>query len=216
MIGRNIFRARSSRKVFCIGLNKTGTTTLEQVFRDFGYKVDKQSKAHQLMYQYEERNFSAIIDHCRNSEFFQDSPFSMKYTYMFLQDAFPESKFILTLRDDAEEWYSSLVRFHTKKFSQNKLRPPTSEELKLARRPGGRTVYDNLKMRFNTPDEDIYKKEILLNYYNSHLDEVDDFFRPIQDRLLKLNIKDHGSYLKLCDYLGEKPLYEDFPWLNKT
>lgn len=202
-------------KFFCIGLNKTGTTSVEKALKDFGFIVDDQNEAHRLMYNYEKRDFKSIINYCKRSEAFQDSPFSMKYTFLFLHQAYPNAKFILTVRDSPEEWYYSLVNFHTKLFGINGA-APTKADLKKAQRPYGRTVYSNFKMRFNTPDNDLYNKYILIKYYKDHYDDVVDYFRLSINKLLVLNLKEKGAYQKLCQFVDKSPLYEKFPWENKT
>jgi hypothetical protein len=202
-------------KFFVIGLNKTGTTSMAKAFRDFKYKVDDQNQAHKLMYFYERRNFKSIVKYCKRSEVFQDTPFSLKYTYYFLHQAFPNAKFILTIRDSPEEWYSSLLNFHKEKYSSS-VNAPSKEDLEKAKRPHGRSVYDNIKMRFNTPDNDLYNKEIMIKYYVDHNKDVIDYFRPIAKNFLILNVKEPQAYQQLCAFIGKKPLYKEFPWENKT
>ena len=209
------FEFNRDRKFFCIGLNKTGTTSLESAFKDLGFLVDDQNKAHRLMYNYEKREFSEIVKYCKVSEVFQDAPFSMKYTYMFLEQAYPKAKFILSIRDSAEQWYESLIRFHSKLFGLNG-RIPTKEDLENAQRPHGRNPYMNLKMRFGTPDDDIYHRETLINYYDSHNTDVVNYFRVLKEKLLVINLKETTSYQRFCSFVGAKPIGDSFPWVNKS
>ena len=109
---RNQFGRRKCAKVFCIGRNKTGTTSLERALSDLGYVVGHQPTAELLIHDYAQRNFKPIVEYCRTAEAFQDVPFSLPYTYQILDYAFPGSKFILTVRDNENEWYQSLIRFH--------------------------------------------------------------------------------------------------------
>ena len=94
-------------KVFCIGLNKTGTTSLKKESGLQGYTVGNQRQAELLFDDWVKRDFKRIIRYCHTAEFFQDAPFSYPYTFIALDQAFPGSKFILTLRDNADEWYYS-------------------------------------------------------------------------------------------------------------
>ena len=115
-------RLRKSQKIFCIGCNKTGTTSLERELIELGYILGDQRQA-ELLYDahYFKKNFGPIIEYCRTAEAFQDAPFSCPETYKYLDKAFPNSKFILSVRDDPEQWYRSLTEFHAKSFNEGKL-----------------------------------------------------------------------------------------------
>lgn len=206
---------RHKPKLFCIGLNKTGTTSLEKACKNLGFCVDDQNEAHKLMYNYEKREFGKIVDHCKNAEVFQDSPFSMKFTYLFLEQAYPDAKFILTVRDSPEQWYESFVRFQTKLFGTNG-NIPTKDDLLKAKRPHGRSVYDNIRMRFGTSDENLFDKEILTAYYTTHNNEVMDYFRLLPEKLLILNLSSEDAYPKFCSFIGVTHTGGEFPWLNKS
>ena len=60
-----------------------------------------------------EVNFAPIIAFARTAQLFQDIPFALPFTFQALDQPFPGSKFILSVRRDAEEWYGSLTRFAT-------------------------------------------------------------------------------------------------------
>lgn len=134
---------------------------------------------------------------------------------MFLEQAYPNARFILSVRNSPEQWYDSLVRSHSKKFGLDG-RIPTKEDLEKAKRPHGRTPYMNLKMRFGTPDDNIYDKDVLIKYYNSHCDDVMDYFRLFPDKLLVLNLSDQGAYKVFCNFIGAQSELDTFPWLNKS
>jgi hypothetical protein len=98
---QNHRKAAGKVKVFCIGRNKTGTTSLKRAFEDLGYPVGDQRKAEILTGKhYFDGNFQPIIDYCKTAQVFQDVPFSYPETYKYLDKAYPGGKFILTLRDD--------------------------------------------------------------------------------------------------------------------
>ena len=99
-----VFKSYNKQKIFCIGLNKTGTTSLEKAMIDLGYLIGDQRQAELLFDDWVKRDFSKLIEYCKTAVFFQDSPFSYPYTYVAIDQAFPNSKFILTIRDDAEQW----------------------------------------------------------------------------------------------------------------
>jgi len=209
-----LFRSKSQIKIFCIGANKTGTTSLENALSDFGYKMGNQQEAELLLNDYKLANWKPIIKFCDSAQAFQDIPFSCPYTWLILHHYFPEAKFILTVRDDSNMWYNSLVRFHSKLFA-DKIRIPTKEDLKNASYCYKGFVYDSMKIMWKTPDDDLYNEKILKKVYETHNDSVRHFFKN-NPNFLEINLSDESSYLKLCEFLKQKPLYNNFPHLNIT
>lgn len=78
---QNQRNAAGKVKFFCIGRNKTGTTSLKSAFEDLGYPVGNQRKAEILTGKYYfEGNFQPIVDYCKTAQVFQDVPFSYPNT----------------------------------------------------------------------------------------------------------------------------------------
>ena len=210
-----MFLNKKNKKIFCIGSGKTGTTSVEKALKDFGCKLGNQEKGELLINHYVNRDFQKIIDFCKTADAFQDAPFCFKHTFMALDQAFPNSKFILTIRDSDEQWYNSLKGFHSKLFG-SKGKTPTWEDLKLETYRYKGYAYDVRTKIFGVPETKMpYDETILKDYYNSHNNAVIDYFRH-KDNLLVLNISEANSYFKFCDFLDKKPLYDRFPWENKT
>ena len=109
----NLFPAKK-KKIFVIGSNKTGTTSLGAALKNLGFRLGSQLEAELLLDDWAQRNFRRLIKYCRSAEAFQDIPFSLDYTFQAMDAAFPNSKFILSVRDSADQWYQSLTRFHEK------------------------------------------------------------------------------------------------------
>lgn len=211
----NTIRSFGKTKVFGIGMNKTGTTSLNRAMKDLGYIVGNQISAIKYVRDYARRDLKSIVRYCHTAQFFQDIPFSMPFTFIVLDQAFPGSKFILTVRDDSEQWYNSLTHFHTKLWGENG-QTPTKNDLLLYDNPENGNRWEKNRIFFNTPEEDIYNKKILIDLYESHNQYVKDYFRFREEDLLVVNLAKEGSYLQLCEFLGKKPKYEEFPWENKT
>lgn len=92
-------------KVFCIGFHKTGTTSLGLALRELGYSVTgpngiRDPNISQNVYDMAFR----IVE---QYDAFQDNPWPILYRE--LDDRYPKSKFILTLRS-SESWIRSQVR----------------------------------------------------------------------------------------------------------
>ena len=183
--------------------------------RDLGYKVGDQRTAELLHKEWANRNFKPIIDYCKTAEFFQDFPFSKPYTHIVLDQAFPRSKFILTIRDNPEQWYNSVTKFHAKLWGKNG-RIPTKEDLQNATYIYKGRPWEMNRLQKNTPEDDPYNKELLIKAYQFHNQNIKDYFKNRPDDLLVINVAEKGAYRKLSEFLGQAVIREHFPWENKT
>lgn len=209
-----LFQSKKS-KIFCIGLNKTGTTTLEKVLKDFDYKLGNQRNGELLFKDWYKRDFRSVISLSKTAEAFQDAPYSFPFTFIALDQYFPNAKFILTVRDSPEQWYNSLLRFHSKLWADG-TNAPSAENLKNAKYIYKGFAYESIKAMFKTSDNDPYNKEILLDYYNNHNYQVIEYFRSRPEKLVVINVSDDNDYIRLCDFLNKEPIHKTFPWENKT
>ena len=206
---------KDREKLFCIGSGKTGTTSVEKALYDFGYAMGDQAKGELLLDAYAKREFKPIIEFCKTADAFQDAPFCFQHTYISLDQYFKNAKFILTIRDSDEQWYHSLLSFHNKLYGGGQ-RIPTWEDLKNAKyRYRGYAAEVRKKVFGFNEGEDPYDAVKLKRYYNTHNASVMDYFKN-KNNLLIINVSDTASYGKLCEFLGKKPLYQEFPWMNKT
>jgi len=194
-------------KIFCIGFNKTGTTTIKKTLNEFKFKLGDQIKGELLIFDWYKRDFKKIIKLCKTADVFQDVPFSLPFTYIILDQYFKNAKFILTERDSQEQWYNSLTKFHSKLFSDG-LAIPTCKQLKEAEYRYKGFIYQTFKLIYNTQDDDLYSKETLINLYNN--------FKSRPEKLITINVSKKNDYFRLSEFLNKKPLRDDFPWKNKT
>jgi hypothetical protein len=204
-------------KIFCIGRNKTGTTSLQAALTLLGYKVGDQRKAELLIEDWGIRDFRHLIRYCHTADAFQDIPFSFHYTFQAMDAAFPGSKFILSIRGSDEEWYQSVVRFHSMRLEKRIgfRREPTLEDLKNDSyiRPGF-----NWRVRelVGTEGEEPFPEECLKHYYNRHNELVLDYFRHRPGDLLVLNVASDDAMRRLCDFLGKPYRGQEMPELNRS
>lgn len=210
------FLVAGKPKIFCIGMNKTGTTSLAEAMEDLGYLMGYQHEAEQYLLDWEKRDFSRIIAHCRHAQFFQDVPFSMPETYKVMDETYKGSKFILTIRDDADQWVNSLINFHTKLWSPDD-EPPRKEHLlgEVERRYKG-WAWDLVRLCYETSENDLYNREQLKSQYLRYNAEVMEYFKKRPEDLLVLNVADDDAYEKLCLFLDKPVTQKSFPWKNKT
>jgi hypothetical protein len=213
MAGPMLEPAYEAEKIFCIGLSKTGTTSLEQALKDLGYRLGDQHQGELLLPAYAARNFRPIVEFCLTADAFQDAPFSFPFTYLVLDQSFPNAKFILSVRDDPDQWYRSLVRFHSKLFAGGRI--PVKDDLVRATYSYPGFVWESIKVLSNPREEDIYHKPTLVSYYDRHNAGVRDYFR-VKSNFLEINLSHKTAYREFCDFLGKEPVAEGFPWLNAS
>ena len=208
------FRKNKKQKIFCIGLGKTGTTSIQKFYTEHGLETGDQNAGERLLHTYLKRDFSPIISLCHTAEAFQDVPFSLPFTFQTLDQTFPNAKFILTVRNSATEWYESLVRFHSKRLTDGK-RVPAKEDLKNDNYSYPGFNWEATKFVYNIPDEDPYNQEILTSFYRRHNQNVEDYFR-YRDNFIKINVANDADYARLCSFLELKSTADKFPWENKS
>jgi tetratricopeptide (TPR) repeat protein len=202
------------RKVFCVGRNKTGTTSIEAALRSFGLTMGLQARGEMLKGDWARRDFSRILGLCRTADAFQDVPFSNPYTYQAVDAGFPRSKFILTIRDTAEQWFESLLRFHTKIVGKGRL--PTADDLRSFEYRYKGYLWDAFVMNYGDDERLLYNRDAYIASYIAHNRSVADYFRHRPDDLLVLNVGEPDSMRRLCEFLGVAYRGQEMPHLNRT
>jgi hypothetical protein len=91
-------------KVFGIGLNKTGTTTLAQCLQHFGYR--HASSNLELTRMVGRHELEPVLRFAEDFDSFEDWPWPL--IYRELDARFPGSRFVLTVRRSGDAWLRSL------------------------------------------------------------------------------------------------------------
>lgn len=205
---------RRKQKVFCIGANKTGTTSMAAVFAALGMKVGKQSTAELFIHDWAKQDYRKIIRYCRWADAFQDLPFSYPGTYEVMDKAFPGSKFILTVRKNADEWYESLVRFHTRIVRKGRI--PTADDLRQFkyRYPG--FLWDVARWRYGVDESTLYDRDLYTRCYEEHNRKIREYFKDRPDDFLELNIADTDAMARLMNHLGYPYTGQTMPHKNSS
>lgn len=200
-------------RIFCIGFNKTGTTSLQNLFLNEGFVDSNQSHFEQNLDSYVSKNPSTFINIIKTyyptSNIFQDIPFSLPNFYKELYKTFPDAYYILTVRDNSEVWYNSLFNFHKKSFPN---RFSTPQEIEYVRKG---FIYDFLTEGLGAPKHDPYNKESLIGSYNKHIQDVEEFFKG-KPNLIKINLSNNKDFIKLQKFLNIEFKSKNFPHLNKS
>lgn len=200
-------------KIFGVGLNKTGTTSLLTALQEFGILCGHQPDFELLFSDWKVRRFDRIIALARHYEAFQDAPFSLPFTYQALDQAFPDARFVLTVRE-AEEWYESLVRFHRKiLFGGNH---PSWERIKSVHYIYPEYIYESAVAMWRWNEFGLYDRSRAIDLYNLHNNSVMEYFHTRPERLLVINLADPSSYGAFCRFLGQTPRREAFARENAS
>ncbi len=175
-----------SKKIFCIGFHKTGTTSLGRALEVLGYRVKGPFGINDP-----DLTHTALDTACKlipQYDAFQDNPWPILYKE--LDQLFPNSKFILTERAP-DAWITSQV----KHFG------PRSTKMRM-------WIYGAGAPKDN---EDIYKARFM-----AHYQEVKDYFVGREKDLLILNFSKGDGWEKLCKFLNKQIPSEHFPHENKA
>jgi hypothetical protein len=218
---RDFFKRRWHRilffrrpKIFCVGANKTGTTTVAAVFRSLGLRVGTQALAELLLHDWARKDYRNIIRYCRFAEAYQDIPFSYPDTYRALDTAFPGSKFILTVRDDAEKWFESLTRFHTKIVGKNRL--PTADDLREFPYRYRGFLWNAMRLRYSEDEALLYDRDFYIQCYEAHNNAVREYFKHRPGDLLELNVAEPDAMERLLAFLGYPYSGQQMPHMNSS
>lgn len=95
---------RTWNKVFEIGVQRTGTSSLGEAFRTLGLKTTGWNE--RLYWQCIRGGFEETISFAEGYEAFEDLPWDYDPVYPLLDKAYPGSKFIVLDRGD-DEWVAS-------------------------------------------------------------------------------------------------------------
>lgn len=179
---------RNGMKVFCIGFGKTGTTSLGVAMRRLGYRHC--GFRAELLEGYAAGEMEYLVNVIKKFDSFDDFPWPL--CYRWIAEQFPESKFILTLRESPETWYRSLVR-HAERGVGTK----RNRLLAYGRKdPRGEVDYH-------------------LELYRQQMEEVEEFFGKQSERLLPVCWERGDGWPELCRFLNAEIPNEAFPHVNR-
>lgn len=176
-------------KVFGIGLNKTGTTSLGLAFQALGYRHFKRSPA--VFAAWKRRDFAGIFAAIEGYDSFEDWPWPLMVHELI--ERYPDAKFVLTRRRSVEVWLTSISRHALRTHPTRNPR----EAVFGARYPQG--------------NEQVYARK-----YEEHLRDTCALFATLerQEQLAELCWEEGDGWSELCDFLGESVPDAAFPRVN--
>lgn len=164
-------------KVFGIGLNETGTKTLRACLKRFGF--NHRSLDRDLLIALKAGRPDEIFPVTDQYDSFDDWPYPLAYKELFLKYQ-PTAKFMLTERASPKIWLESLKKHSLGSNPERQCR--------------------HLVYGYDYPHG--YEKEHL-DFYNSHIADVESFFNKnnAQSSLLRICWESGDSWRELGDFL---------------
>jgi hypothetical protein len=95
------------RKVFGIGFNKTGTSSLGAALRHLGYRHVSHSSA--MLAAWQANDFDRIIAETRHHDSFEDWPWPLVFRQLYGEYG-DDAHYVLTVRASSEAWLKSLMQ----------------------------------------------------------------------------------------------------------
>ncbi len=181
-----------ARKIFGIGLNKTGTQSLTACFQMFGIVPDI-CRA-DLLAKYRAGDLMAVLQDIDHGEAFVDWPYPLIYRDLFFRYG-RDGKFILTRRRSAAVWLDSLKRHCL-----------TTHPARHCRLLAYGYAYPHGVEAHH------------LDFYTRHETEVRAFFaqQGAGEQLLEVCWEDGDGWPELCGFLGLPVPDQPFPFKNKS
>jgi hypothetical protein len=171
-----------------VGFQKTGTSSLRESLKILGYQV--KDTTNRALIPILRGNYNKILRMLKDYDAVEDTPWYI--IYKELDQLIPNSKFILTIRDE-ESWYNSVCRHIGDLRSAN-------HEYIYGRGKG-------------LPKDD---KKHTIDVYNKHNEEVIEYFKDRPGDLLILDFTKGDKWEKLCAFINKEIPDVPFPHYNKS
>ena len=176
--------------VFGVGLGRTGTTSLKDALQHLGYNcLHNSKKVSAAVKQDRELSRPLLYDLVGEYNAFVDYP--IWTLYQTLDEAYPNSKFIWTVRD-LPSWLVSrkfMIEYRLVRIRKGKMDVPSLTE---------------------------YHEEDQRKIYLKHHAEVSRYFQGRERDLLVLDLSKGQSWHKLCSFLEKSIPTIPFPHVNRT
>ena len=172
-------------KIFCLGLSKTGTSSLADALNLLGYKTVHWHYTKKI-FKYCGDTIEIDYDKFINYDAFGDTPIARIYT--ILDKKYPGSKFILTTRDE-RKWAESF---------RNQFENGLSDKFEA-------------RLHRDLYGTDSYNFDLCTTAFINHTIDVKEYFEGRKDDLLIINVTEGDGWEKLCHFLGKEIPDVEFP-----
>jgi len=168
-------------KIFGLGLSKTGTTSLHHAFKELGFVSKHFPKVPELF----TGQFRCL------DKYDAACDVSIVPYYPQLDAAYPDSKFILTVRN-VDDWLRSMESWWRAE------RKPSEYMIQVRLAVYGVHTFHPGRLKY---------------VYERHTADVEQYFAERPGDLLKLNICAGEGWEKLCPFLGKPVRGTNFPFV---
>lgn len=212
----------NSPKIFCVSLQRTGTTSTGQFFKDHGYSVATYGVSAKNLWTvfYFKGDYESIFE-SRDfvlSQVFEDDPWWLGDFYKVLYHRFPDSKFIL-LERDADQWFNSMVSHSNGKTLGNThihcAQYQRLDEFYRLKAPNQEKMYTGIIDNALPLGEE--QREHYTNFYKIRNAEVKLFFDNHDNkRLFNARLEDKDLWQKMGRFFGVEVEFGYNTHLNKS
>lgn len=208
-------------KIFGIGDNKTGTTSLGTALEILGYNRLAHWPNSLRLLKWYNNNIHDILNKCilyaNDFNNFNDFPWNLVDFYKYFDKNFPNSKFILTIRDP-QKWFNSFLNFNTIKGTNK-----SNLLWRLKRSTTNKKDIDSftrlIKQKYNVDDISCLEKnkdKYILSYNNRNQQVIKYFKERPSDFLIVNWEKETNNWKKLCSFLNKPIPKKRFPHLMES
>lgn len=190
----------SMNKIFCIGHNKTGTTSLKQALINLKYSVcpiqmmfDKNTN---YLTDFFENKYEKLFQLINYYDAFHDRPWNHLSFYKTLDSQFQNSFFILTIRNSLN-WLQSYQRF--------------AKQISLRRW----WFYKLISNKLYNNDDFLADENNMIQKYEKRNQEIIQYFKE-KNNLLILDFEKGDGYKEICTFLKISIFNDEFPHKRKT
>ena len=176
-------------KIFCIGLSRTGTSSVNKALRILGYHAKHYPALGRLYFlglqgikRKELRRYDAMSD------------IAVLRFYKQLDRRFPGSRFVQTVREK-ESWLNSCAEY-------------------LRQKRGIPTTANARRLRIDIYGVPDFDRDLFSAAYDRHLADVKAYFDRREQDLLTMNVVEGDGWQLLCEFLGKKVPNVAFPREN--
>jgi hypothetical protein len=180
-------------KVFCVGLQKTGLTSLALLMLECGFNA-RGSDTTQRRNFFRRRDYDAVLRYYDTADFFCDWPTPLMYRIAYEKYG-EKALFILTVRKDSQTWFKSLKRHNAY----------------------AHLIKNKHRWIFGRYYPHGFDQEHIA-YYERHNREVVRFFeeRGARNQLLVVRVDEPQAVAKIAEFLGIKIERAEFPHANAS
>lgn len=207
---------KGNTRIFCISMQRTGTTSVGDFFKYFGYPSAGSgvSIANYWQKYWNDGDYESIFNSkdFMSYQVFEDHPWWYPEFYKVLYHKFPNAKFILLIRD-SKSWFNSILT-----LSEGKTYGNTKRHCKIYRREKEyynkldtdsnfnpcRSQYDNLSgFELNNILEIKGHEEHYKSIYEIRNREIIEFFNLKNSKsFIVCNLNDKNKWKKIGKFVG--------------